>query len=114
MALSPIATLVHLSGRDFEIKHPTAAPAYDPGDLTDFDPGAETTSTVRAVYSKITVAGIVPQRKAVLLVADTTLPAGMKSDVSSVVADGLKYTVCEIRKREYLGEHDGFTLELDV
>jgi hypothetical protein len=38
----------------------------------------------------------------------------MKSDVSSVVADGLKYTVCEIRKREYLGEHDGFTLELDV
>lgn len=114
MALSPIATLIELTGMDFALLTIDDAPAYDPSSDTPHDPGTPTETPVRGVFAKDKTFGVPLMKTAMILTADTSLPATVRDGSAQVAHDDVTWTVSGARKRWYLGEFDGWTLDLDA
>lgn len=112
--LSPIATLVSLSGMSATLAIPTGADAasYSPTAVGDFARTPGTPVAIVGVFSKNKIAGIRVEQDALFLVDATALPAGIAPEKGALVYGGVSYTVDKFDPRYWMGAFDGYNLHL--
>ena len=112
--MSPIAQLVQAAGVAATITTPATADAsnYDPNSGSSFAPGANATTGVVVVPSKLTEAMLASGYKAHFLAE--TIPSTVVPGKSSLTFDSVTYKIMEARKRFYVGVHDGWSLECAI
>lgn len=118
MTLSPIARGIMYAGKPGLIITAAASNSsdYDPTKAEDFTPGADGTQQVLAMIASPAMREGMPNGATTAYTIDaTTLPTGLmagKSRFRYPLTGGIDYVIVEYRKREWLGEIDGYTLFL--
>lgn len=113
----PIAGLVKLAGISASIvTNPKGQPgAYNPVATTDHDPngGTNVTAAVIGVYQRISSEGLAAGAQAEFLISTTTMPTGLKDDVSRLVLPGGRsWLIKKSRERFWNRATNGFSLYL--
>lgn len=112
--MSPIDTLVLLSGSTAVINTYAPTPAYTANPSAGaFSPPAPTPTTITGLFSRVTVAGIALKYNALFLVGLISV-SNMIAGQSRLTIFGQTFSCEDIDPRYYLGVQDGWTFHLKL
>jgi hypothetical protein len=133
--MNPVSVLVDHAGEAVVLIIPVNA-SYNPNVATDWAPGTPLSLPMRAVYQKTSEVGLATSRLATLTFTTSPFDAPFSAYIFSMVDDaavimngaavvgriqnevtrirarGNEYVAGKIRTRDYLGQINGFTLEI--
>lgn len=114
--LSPMQMRIQAAGGGEEAKILTNASVgksnYDPRAPGVYTPAADGSMDVRGIYERIPQVGTTTSLIANFMFHTTAVIAAIESDDTKVRIRGIDFLAKMVRRRVYLGEVDGYSMEL--
>lgn len=112
----PIAVFVELAGATGQVTTYAAATSanYDPANPATQTVGAGTAVDVRVAPSKLFAEMLLRGMAAHFVARASDVPAGVVAGSSELTFRGIKYKIARMRRRYYLGVHNGWSFECTV